>query len=215
VSRGNLVIASAAWRSRLNPVKVPSGCRERSVAISVVLGWQTDKREIASQARNDKTLVKAPLRGREERGDLALLSSRGTWRSRSSRAGKQTKERLPRFARNDKNSCQSTLWVSRGTWRSRLYRAGKRIKERLPRYARNDNILLCGVARNVAISPESCQSPLWMSRGTWRSRLFGAGKQSKEGLLRREFCHRERSVAISVVQGGQEEKREIAALRSQ
>ena len=58
---------------------------------------------------------------REERGDLAfpklanikerllrrlamtiLLSSRGTKRSRFSRAGKQRKERLPRFARNDK-----------------------------------------------------------------------------------------------------------------
>ena len=44
-----------------------------------------------------------------------LLSSRGTWRSRLSGAGKQSKERLPRCARNDKN-----IMSSRGTKRSRL-----------------------------------------------------------------------------------------------
>jgi len=79
------------------------------------------------------------------------------------------------------------------------------------------------------------------SRGTKRSRLFGVGKQPKERLLRREFCHREergdlafyvpanrqkrdcfvgnsviaRNVAISVVRGWHTDKREIAALCSQ
>jgi hypothetical protein len=39
----------------------------RNEAISVVQGWQTEKREIASQARNDKKC------SREEGGDLAFL----------------------------------------------------------------------------------------------------------------------------------------------
>ena len=60
--------------------------RERSVAISVFYRLRTEKREIASQARNDRI----------------VLSSRGTWRSRLSGAGGQRKERLPRYARNDK-----------------------------------------------------------------------------------------------------------------
>jgi len=85
------------------------------------------------------------------------LSSRGTKPSRLSGAGKQSKERLPRCARNDKN-----IMSSRGTKRSRFSRAGKQSKERLPRCAR--------------LYPSS--------RGTKRSRLSGAGKQSKERLPR-------------------------------
>ena len=37
--------------------------RERSVAISVVLDWQKGKREIASQARNDKDYWQCPVEG--------------------------------------------------------------------------------------------------------------------------------------------------------
>ena len=48
-------------------------------------------------------------------------------------------------------------------------------------------------------------------RGTKQSRLSTASKQKKERLPRREFCHRERSVAISVVHGWQTVKREIAS----
>ena len=72
-----------------------------------------------------------------------FLSSRGTWRSRLFRAGKQSKERLPRFARNDKTTSQARLSMSsRGTWRSRLFRAGKQLKERLLRFARNTQRVL-------------------------------------------------------------------------
>ena len=43
---GNSVIASAAWRSRLSPVVVSTSChRERSVAISVLQGRQTKRRD--------------------------------------------------------------------------------------------------------------------------------------------------------------------------
>ena len=108
----------------------------------------------------------------------------------------------------------------------------------------------CVIARNVAISVvqswqtdkrEVASQGILSSRGTWRSRLFGVGKQPKERLLRSKFCHREvrsnlgcsglansqerdcdagnsviaRNVAISVVRGWQTTKREIAALRSQ
>ena len=46
-SRGFFVIASAAWQSH------PHFCHcERSVAISPVQSWPTEKREIASHARN-------------------------------------------------------------------------------------------------------------------------------------------------------------------
>ena len=85
ITRNNSVIASAARQSRLSsfPVRAPDGCGERSVAISVFLLNQTDKSEIASQAR-------------------LYLSSRGTKRSRLSGAGRTRKERLPRCARNDR-----------------------------------------------------------------------------------------------------------------
>ena len=95
----------------------------RNVAISPFLCQQTEKREIASQAR-------------------LYLSSRGTWRSRLSSASKQRQERLLRrlamtgcvIARNAAISpfrsrqtekreiaSQARLYLSsRGTWRSRL-----------------------------------------------------------------------------------------------
>ena len=118
------VIVSAAW---LNLVKAP--LRGREVALSsrgtkrsrlFRAGKRTKERlrrrfasichreersdlafsELANRQKRDcdaKNSVNAPLRGRE-----VALSSRGTWRSRLSGAGGQRKERLPRYARNDK-----------------------------------------------------------------------------------------------------------------
>jgi len=63
----------------------------RNVAISVVQGWQTEKREIASQARNDK-------KTRYARNDKIILSSRGTKRSRLFREGKAKARLLRRLA---------------------------------------------------------------------------------------------------------------------
>ena len=112
-SQARLYLSSRGTkRSRLNLVIA------RDVAISPFQGWLTDKREIAT--------LRSPLCHREGRGDLGLLScrreersdlgcpgladrekrdcratlaslsSRGTWRSRLSNSGKQTKERLLR-----------------------------------------------------------------------------------------------------------------------
>ena len=65
--------------------------------------------------------------------------------------------------------------------------------------------------------------PFLSSRGTWRSRLFRASKQTKARLLRKlamtdTSCQREHSTfvierdeAISVVQGQQTDKSEIAS----
>jgi hypothetical protein len=87
----------------------------RNVAISVVRGRQTDKREIASQARNDR------MCHREERGDLAFPQPANR------------KERLPRCARNDKMgeiASQARFYVSsRGTKRSHLSTASKQKRE--------------------------------------------------------------------------------------
>ena len=130
-------------------------CRhKRSAAISVVRGWQTTKREIASQG---------------------ILSSRGTKRSRLFGAGKQPRERLRR-------------------------------REFCHREERGD--LGCsGLANN---QKRDCRASLAMTR------LFVLGcKQTKERLLRRLAMTRQKCVAISVVRGWQTEKGEIAALRSQ
>ena len=80
------------------------GChRERSamcplgMAISPVLSWQTDKGEIASQARNDK-MGEIASQARTARSVIASVAQCAlwVWRSRLSRAGKRTKERLLR-----------------------------------------------------------------------------------------------------------------------
>jgi hypothetical protein len=144
-----------------------------------------------------------------------LLSSRGTWRARLSGAGGQTKERLLRRL--------ASILSSRGTKRSRLSSASKQRKERL---LRRLAMTRCVIARDVAISVVrgwrtkkreiASQARLYLSsRGTWRSRLFGAGEQRKERLPR---CARNdntpviaRDLAISVVRGWQTDKREIAS----
>ena len=88
------------------------------------------------------------------------------------RAGKRIKERLPRYARNDKKyspeergdlDCSAlanrekrdcfagNIVIASGAWRSRLFRAGKRKKERLLRKLAMTNAPV--IARNEAISP--------------------------------------------------------------
>ena len=115
---------------------------------------------------------------------------------------------------------QSTLRVSRGRWRSRLFGAGGQAKERLRRmefcHREERGDLDCSglannqkrdcfvgnsvIARYVAIlvvrrwqtgKREIASQGILSSRGTKRSRLSRAGKQPKERLRRREFCHRE------------------------
>ena len=78
--RGDLGLSERARQKRDCFAGSPLCVIERNEAISPFRGWETEKREIASQARNDKI----------------ILSSRGTKRSRLSGAGKQKKERLLR-----------------------------------------------------------------------------------------------------------------------
>ena len=186
--RGDLGCSERAGRKERLLRSLALVChRERSVAISIVRSQQ-GKREIASRAR-------------------LSMSSRGTWRSRLFRAGRQKRE----------IASQARLSMSsRGTWRSRLFRAGKQKRE---------------IASQARLSMSS--------RGAWRSRLLGVGRQKreiasqarndnakgrgdlgysglskqKERLLRRLAlaCHRERSVAISLVLGWQAEKRDCFA----
>ncbi len=126
----------------------------RYEAISVVQGWQTEKREIASQACNDRIIVIANVGFCHRERSVAILGLR-SWqtekerllrrlamttgqRSRSSGDGKQRKERLlRRLAMTATHSALLALLSSRGTKRSRVYGAGKQPKERLPRFTRN------------------------------------------------------------------------------
>ena len=142
---------------------MPALMRQKGARRELVLSSPTHSVIVSAAWLN---LVKAPLRGRE-----VALSSRGTWRSRLFRDGKRTKARLPRCARNDKTMARSDLGCS-----------GMVNREKRDCDAGNSvNAPLRG--REVALS----------SRGTKRSRLFRAGKQQKERLLRRlaSICHRE------------------------
>ena len=80
---------------------------------------------------------------------------------------------------------------------------------------------LCVIARDEAISPFrsrqtekreiASQARLYVSsRGTWRSRLSGAGKQRKERLLRRlaSMCHREERGDLAFPEQANREKRD-------
>ena len=103
----------------------------RNEAISVFYRWRTAKREIASQARNDKKC------SREERGDLSWVLSKP----------------LYGVAMVNPVLARVNSVIESAAWRSRLSRVGKYRKERLlRRLAMTKN----AVARVVAISPESC-----------------------------------------------------------
>jgi hypothetical protein len=152
------------------------------------------------------------------RRDL-ILSSRGTWRSRLSRAG-QTKREIAPQARLSMSS--------RGTWRSRLFRAGQ-TKREIASQARNDRPFVIASAAQCAlwvwrsrlfrvgrqkreIASQACFS--MSSRGTWRFRLFWAGKQKREIASRARNDNTPviaRNVAISIVKGWQTEKRDCFA----
>ena len=80
-SRGESVIASAAWRSRLNPVKAPSGCREERGDLCCSGLANSQKRDCRATLAMTILLSKHPLGvarnvaispfcHREERGDL-------------------------------------------------------------------------------------------------------------------------------------------------
>ena len=129
------------WRSRLSPFPVIA----RNVAISVFHSQQTEKREIASQARNDKCSCH-----REERSNLAFPQPANR-EKRDCFAGSQPRKgaltgiyratlasMCHREARSD-IGCHLFLSL-RGTKQSRLSTASKQKKERLPRCARNDRI---------------------------------------------------------------------------
>ena len=188
---------------------MPALMRQKGARRELVLSSPTHSVIVSAAWLN---LVKAPLRGRE-----VALSPRGTWRSRLSRAGKQTKERLRRrlalvchreersdlafseLANSKKRDCRASLAMTRWV---RLRR--REFCQRPLAGSRGCSV----IARNEAISP------------------FRAGKQTKERLRRKKFCQRPlagsrgcsviaRNEAISVVRGWRTEKREIAALRSQ
>ena len=134
-----------------------------------------------------------PGRARREKRDCfagsSFLSSQGTWRSRLFSAGKQSKERLPRCARNDKK------YSPEG--RTDLGCSGlARQKGEIASQARNDRT-------RAALAFLS-------SRGTWRSRLFIAGQAERRDCFAGNFVIA-RNVAISVVQGGQAERRDCFA----
>ena len=165
---------------------MPALMRQKGARRELVLSSPTHSVIVSAAWLN---LVKAPLRGRE-----VALSSRGTWRSRLSRAGKQTKERLRR-----------------------------RLASICHREERGD--LGCDLCHCLLRSAGHRQLNL-SSRGTWRSRLSRAGKQTKDRLRRKKFCQRPlagsrgcsviaRNEAISPFHSQQTDKREIAALRSQ
>jgi hypothetical protein len=95
--------------------------RQRHEAISPFQSWQTDKREIASQARNDS-------RGREKRGDLGC-SGMANREKRDCFAGSP----LSVIARNE------AISVVQG-WQTdkREIASQARNDRNLPRFARND-----------------------------------------------------------------------------
>ena len=99
----------------------PESChRERSAAISVFYRWRTEKREIASQARNDSRRASGARRSL-----LSPVIASKAWRSRFYRAGKPKGE-IASQARNDSRRASAA-------WRSRLSSVGKQRKERLLR----------------------------------------------------------------------------------
>ena len=118
-------------------------------------------------------------------------------------------------ARQSRLSSQSTLGVPRA-------------QRKVPS-GYGDLVRFCHCERSAAISPFLSKHPWGVASAAqsalrvWRSRLFRVGKQKREiasclamtnkrHAMTDQLCHRERSAAISVVQGGQTQKREIASL---
>ena len=148
----------------------------RNVAISVVQGWRTIKREIASQARND----------------INIMSSRGTKRSRLSSFPVKApygyhEEQFCHCERSVAECCHcersaaispvgAPSVIARDEAIS-IFHGWPNQKREIASQARND-------------------SNIMSSRGTKRSRLSGAGEQSKARLPRcarndKCSCHRE------------------------
>ena len=145
----------------------------RNEAISPFQGWQTAKREIASQARNDKT---------KARSDLGC-SGLADIKRRDCFAGSQP----PKGGVDTKNHATLASLSSRGTKRSRLFRAGKQPKERLLRrlaMTRQRHEAISVVRGWQTDKREIASQGILSSRGTWRSRLSGDGKQAEERLPR-------------------------------
>ena len=124
------------------------------------------------------------------------LSSRGTKRSRLSRADKQLKR-----------DCRAALAMTRS---ERLLR---RLVFACHREERGDLSFQCEPKQKERLP--RCARLCLSSRGTKRSRVSNASKQQKARLLSRLVfaCHREERGDLGF-RGGQTAKREIAALRS-
>ena len=190
------------------------------MAISPFQSWQTDKREIASQARNDKMCHRegrsdlgcSGMANREKRDCDAVNSviASGAWRSRFFRAGKPKRE----------IASQARLYLSpRGTWRSRF--TGLANREKKDCFAGNSVI-----ARDVAISPfQSWQT----EKREIASQARNDKTKARSNLAFSELANRQkrdcfagsplsviaRNEAISLFQSWQTDQREIATLRSQ
>ena len=137
----------------------------------------------------------SPFCHREARSDLAFPEPA------------TRKERLPRCARNDIQGChregRSDLafpWLANGQRRD----CRATLALGCHREGRRDLAL---DRQQTGKREIASQARFYLSsRGTKRSRLSSAGKQSKERLLRRLAMTRQRHEAISIVQGGQTEK---------